>query len=1599
MADNTDHASEAVDAYLHDLLTPEEARRVERHCAECPDCAKALADARRRLRALQALPPVEASERLIERTERRLRVPDQPGWLKRFRGARAVVAAAVVIVAATAALHAHYLMMAPTPYDLSVFGQNRLLADTDASLRIIVANTTTGAGLAGVPVEIRLAAKNSGETVTLAHFETNALGTGSPSFHLPDWKDGECELHVSARPGNDLEEIHRVITLKRSWQVQVATDRPVYQPGQTLLFRSLALRQPDLRPANGENAVFTISDPKGNKIFHETKVTSRFGIASAKLPLADEITEGTYRIECQVGDNKGSNAVAVKRYALPKFKVAVTSDRLYYKPGDNVKVRVRADYFFGKPVTAGSAAIEVRASDDPGQARQFKAPINNEGLAEFLFPAPAIRTNPAQAQDAELQLNVQVTDSAGQQQVTGLSCPLTNESLRIDVIPEAGNLVAGIENTIYLMTRYPDGSPAKTELEVSGIPGKVSTDELGLASVRMTPTTIEEIVLKVTAKDADGHNGQRETKLLCSKDEPRFLLRMDKAVYNGGETMHVSAAGGNAPIYLDLLKDGQTRWTGSIAMTSGKGECFIELPADLFGALELSAYCRDKIGSSQPSSRVVYVRHSRGLDVVAETDRKEYRPGQRARVSFRLKDRAGQAIPGALSLAAVDEAIFSIPGQAADQPFLSSEENDLLQPVRSLYPWSPDASTNAPAEKQDRLEKALFARAANQSTRDSHTAMLRQLLPFLEDDERALAVLDRSDWEQWINPDTLSPEVVTLLRGNVLHQSLIASTYPGKIRQVEADRQAGLTIVTLLWMLIGFLVGIILLVALIYFLIEREILGAVLLPIILVWFTIWLLMPNVQAVRVASPRTRAMNDLRQIELAMNSYRLANGKSPLELLTRPDNSPSAPRVRQWFPETLLWRPEIITDDDGRASIDLPLADSITDWRLSASAVTADGRLGQTQTKIRVFQPFFVDVNPPVSLTRGDEVAFPVVVYNYLNKPQKVTLKLEDANWFDRLDDQTKQLELKPNEVLSVSFRLKCRGIGHQEMLVTATGDGGADAVRRTVEVVPEGQRTERVVNGNLQRPAEMDLVVPEDAVEGSVKALVRFYPSSFSQLVEGLDGIFQLPYGCFEQTSSTTYPNILALDYLRRIKRADPKLEQKAREYIQLGYQRLLTFEVAGGGFDWFGNPPANRVLTAYGLAEFSDMARVREVDPALIERTRKWLLKVRRPDGSWDSENHLMHDGPARGADEPINLSTTAYIAAAVFANGQAEAEAYQTRAYLLQQAPASIRNPYTLALVCNALLALDPRGNSAAPYLTRLREMRHSDPASKLVWWSPESTQRTIFYGAGRAGDVETTALACLALIHSGQDPEAIRGALAWIASQRDGNGTWYSTQATVLALKALLEGTGKPLGGDGERRIEIAMDGKRIQELVIPADQSEVLKVVDLSSRVSKKQHHLTITRLSEAGADYQVALIYHAPINKPGEPETLTLRLNYDRSELRTGESITANASVVNTQATASPMVMVEVPIPPGFTLETEDLDRLLQAGQLAKFQQTQRKAILYVRSIDRGRTLELRYHLRATMPGIVTAPSAIAYEYYNPDRLTRTAATKLSVAAAN
>ncbi len=1599
MAAPFEHILEQADSYVHDLLTPAQNEYVEQHCARCKICQAALEEAGHRYNALKQLPPSEASPELIQRTLARIAQHDnasaqtQLAPRRWYRRAGWLGAAAAMLFFC---LHVYYWTLAPAPYDLRVLCQSKLHAGTKRSLRVELVDPNRGTGLVNVPIKIAMRDPALDQWVHLADFKTDAQGTGQPSFQLPAWKDGTYDLRVSASTGWRPQTMVRSVQLVHSWKLMLTSDRPVYQPGQTIQVRSLALRSLDLKPIAGQTAVFTVADPAGNIIFKQKDVTSAFGISSSACPLAYEILHGPYTIQCQVGDTTSKLTVEVKPYVLPKFKIDLLADQPYYQPGQRVGGKLQAAYFFGKPVADAHVELQLHGNGFAGELvrRELKLRTDAGGTTTFVFP-PLPET--LKDKDLSLELSAAITDRAGQAQTRKISVPATSQPLRIESILEGGTLVEKLPNRIFFYVHDVIGRPARARIAFSGSDKELTTSALGVASFEFTPTG-KNVEWTVRATDDQGRIGRAQVTWNPGQADDDFLFRTDKAVYAGGETMRLTALSAlSEPVLVDVHKDGQTLLTAAIPVAKGRGEYGLDLPPELSGTMQLSAYRLGPKGNKGVKTRLVYIRPASQVTITTTLDRPEYQPASVAKLRFQLADPLGKPIPGALSLAAVDEAVFAVLQQSTstEQSFYTVAP-ELLQPALHLASWSPPAPDKE--EERRTFDQALFALSANvQKAPADREAMIKALLPYVDNSRRIFDVLDDPMFEKLVQNGSVPESVLAVLRNPQGPTTFFATTYPENVRACEATETSLAGVIKIAWIVIGICVGILGMAFLTYRVFKTSEGGAAeacMIGIVLLTCMCFMV-PPVQKVREASSRTQMANNLKNIEVAIWGFKDANKKMP-GIPEPVAESTTGPRVRQWFPETLLWRPELITDDQGRANLDLPLADSITTWRLTASAVTLDGRLGASQEKIKVFQPFFVEINLPIALTLGDEIAVPVVVYNYLDQPQDVKLDFAAAEWYESQEPGSRQLKLTPGEVRSAHFRLRAKKVGTHELQVAATGSGVADAVKRRIEVLPGGRRIETVWNGNLpKQPTDFSITLPEEAIPGSGRLFVKIYPSQFSQVVEGLDSIFRLPSGCFEQTSSTTYPNVLALDYLQRTKKNSRAIEDKARKYINLGYQRLVSFEVAGGGFDWFGNPPANQALTAYGLMEFEDMARVHDVDSRLIERTRAWLLKKRQADGSWAPEAHVPAGAPGKlGGDELARLSTTAYIAWAVFRTPAPTNDVRNTQQFLLRHRPEDIHDPHVLALVCNALHAMDPSARDAAPYLDRLDALKRSSADGKQIWWEQPLGGRTTFHGSGRSGSVETTALASLAFLQSGKHLASARAALSWIVQQQDSGGTWHSTQATVLALKAMLAGTGS-LVEDCERRIEWTWSQGKKETLVMRADQSEVMKLLDLSAHLSLGKQSFTLAEPTGTATNFQVTFRYHVPSNKGDADSPLGLSIRYDRDKLNVGQTIAAIATVANRTKESAPMVMVELPVPAGFTVVPESLANLLKNERIAKYEIQPLAVLVYLRELPAEKSLDLAYGLRAVMPAQVAVPAARAYEYYNPDREGRSSEVRLTV----
>src|SRR6202035_5207086 len=100
--------------------------------------------------------------------------------------------------------------------------------------------------------------------------------------------------------------------------------------------------------------------------------------------LAYELIEGTYTIQCQLGESTSKLAVEVKKYVLPKFQVELTPDKPLYLPGQRVAGTVRVAYFFGKPVADADVVLKLRGtSSKQALDESLKLRTNAKGEVSF----------------------------------------------------------------------------------------------------------------------------------------------------------------------------------------------------------------------------------------------------------------------------------------------------------------------------------------------------------------------------------------------------------------------------------------------------------------------------------------------------------------------------------------------------------------------------------------------------------------------------------------------------------------------------------------------------------------------------------------------------------------------------------------------------------------------------------------------------------------------------------------------------------------------------------------------------------------------------------------------------------------------------------------------------------------------------------------------------------------------------------------------------------------------------------------------------------------------------------------------------------------
>ncbi|MGO8925353.1 MAG: MG2 domain-containing protein [Limisphaerales bacterium] len=246
-------------------------------------------------------------------------------------------------------------MHEPDPQETVVLGQTKLAAGSPTALRILVRNRVSGKPVKGAEVELGLRSK--ARIVKLGTFHTDVAGSIGDSITIPDIPLGPYELILESRSSLGSDRVVRKVEVQHPARLLLSSDKPLYQPGQTIHLRSLTLNGRTQKPFAGEAVTFEVKDLKGNKVFKETRKVSEFGIASVDFVLASESNLGRYEVCATAGAAATERTVEVKRYILPRFKLHIATDRPYYLPGQAVSGRHR-------PGPAGGVVVPGTGRDE-----------------------------------------------------------------------------------------------------------------------------------------------------------------------------------------------------------------------------------------------------------------------------------------------------------------------------------------------------------------------------------------------------------------------------------------------------------------------------------------------------------------------------------------------------------------------------------------------------------------------------------------------------------------------------------------------------------------------------------------------------------------------------------------------------------------------------------------------------------------------------------------------------------------------------------------------------------------------------------------------------------------------------------------------------------------------------------------------------------------------------------------------------------------------------------------------------------------------------------------------------------------------------------
>lgn len=479
--------------------------------------------------------------------------------------------------------------------------------------------------------------------------------------------------------------------------------------------------------------------------------------------------------------------------------------------------------------------------------------------------------------------------------------------------------------------------------------------------------------------------------------------------------------------------------------------------------------------------------------------------------------------------------------------------------------------------------------------------------------------------------------------------------------------------------------------------------------------------------------------------------------------KPGNE-AKPRVRKAFPDTAFWAPDIHTDSSGHAHVSFAFPDSLTTWRATVHAITADSKAGSTISRVLVRKNVLVRMGTPRFMIQGDEIVLPVITHNYLDTAKQATISLK-AEGLDTISGSQQSVTIPSKGESTVLYRLRASKVGTAKLTASAITDAESDALELSFPVEPAGVKKSLASSGVVAQngaQATANITFPSNTDPAAHTLRVELSPSVAGSLFSALDYLTTYPYGCTEQTMSSFLPNVIVAGTLSKLNVQSRVNPADLHDKMEAGLDRLKDYQHDDGGWGWWKEDDSRVFMTAYvvgGIGMGSHYIQLNGDQRAMLESGEQYLRRQL-------AAHPRMRPELRASVIYALSQADSTNLAAAIDTE-------WERRKDL---------EPEGMAMLGLAMKAVqDPRAAQAAQLLAS--EAQHQ---GDLVFWKGSYAP---FVDDYFDNDAEATAQA-VRLISMVDPSNALLGpAVQWLMLARNGGVWWDSTEQTAMTIFGLTD------------------------------------------------------------------------------------------------------------------------------------------------------------------------------------------------------------------